>query len=331
MASWFWPWSSGSPAGEAGGSGSNSSPPAGITKWSDGVYNLSQPVDPPNVDIVFIHGLQMFDYREAYWKTWIGGKKDEDGKEFCWPMTWLKEDLPRARIWSLSYDSTAWRTSTTGNMDGFASGETLLQEMVEYCSIGQDNHPVVFACHSLGGLIVKEIVILAHNTFRMNKKYVNFLQSIRGYLFYSTPHDGSHLADYLKHMPKMGKMVPRLRVINAGIGRLNADFERIERENYPNQWQFSAIGEAYNTKVPVTPINMKVVEEASARHGYKFITVLTDHFGVCKPEDKTSTSYIRLLNLVKDVVGDNPSPQTNDESKRERSKLIDSKYTQRKK
>jgi hypothetical protein len=45
-------------------------------------------------------------------------------------------------------------------------------------------------------------------------------------------------------------MVSRLEVINEGIGRLNANFERIERENYPNWWQFSAIGEAYPTKVP---------------------------------------------------------------------------------
>jgi hypothetical protein len=272
----------------------------------------------------------MLDYSQAYWKTWIGGKKDEDGKEFCWPMTWLKEDLPQARIWSLSYDSVAWRTSTIGNVDGYAWGETLVQEMVENAHIGQDKHPVVFACHSLGGLIVKEIVIIAHNTFRMNEKYVNFLRNIRGYLFYSTPHDGSHLADYVRHMPKMGRMVSKLEVINEGIGRLNANFERIERENYPNRWQFSAIGEANPTKVPFMKISMKVVEEALARHGYKFITVRTDHFGVCKPEDKTSNSYTRLLNLVKDVVGDNPSPQTNDEIKYERSELIYSKVMQRK-
>ncbi|CAK9225260.1 unnamed protein product [Sphagnum troendelagicum] len=272
----------------------------------------------------------MLDYSQAYWKTWIGGKKDEDGKEFCWPMTWLKEDLPRARIWSLSYDSTAWRTSTTGNVDGFASGETLVQEMVENAHIGQDKRSVVFACHSLGGLIVKEIVIIAHNTFQMNERYVNFLRNIRGYLFYSTPHDGSHLADYVRHMPKMGKMVSKLEVINEGIGRLNANFERIERENYPNQWQFSAIGEANPTKVPFTTTSMKVVEEASARHGYNFITVQTDHFGVCKPEDKTSNSYTRLLNLVKDVVHDNPSPQTDDEIKHERSELIYSKVMQKK-
>lgn len=218
---------------------------------SSGVYKLSEPAGPLKVEIVFIHGLQLFDHSEAYWKTWIAGKVDKDGKEFCWPMTWLTEDVPGARIWSLSYDSTAWRTSTTGNVDGYASGESLVQEMVESAKIGQHKCPVVFVCHSLGGVLVKEIVKHAHDTFGKDEKYKNFLQSIRGYLFYSTPHDGSHLADYVRHLPKMGKMVSRLEVINDGIGRLNSNFERIERENYPNQWQYSAVGEAHLTKVPL--------------------------------------------------------------------------------
>jgi hypothetical protein len=51
-------------------------------------------------------------------------------------------------------------------------------------------------------------------------------------------------------MPKMGRMVSRLKVINEGIGCLNAEFERIERENYPNRWQYSVVGEAHLTKIP---------------------------------------------------------------------------------
>ena len=217
---------------------------------SNGVYKLSEPGGPLKVEIVFIHGLQLFDYRDAYWKTWIAGKTDKDGKEFCWPIAWLAGDVPGARIWSLSYDSTALRTGTTGNVDGYASGESLVQEMVEFAKIGQHNCPVVFVCHSLGGLMVKEIVKHAHEKFGKDEKYKNFLQSIRGYLFYSTPHDGSCLADYCKHLPKMGKMVSRLEVINDGIGRLNSSFEGIEKDYYPNRWQYSAIGEAHMTKVP---------------------------------------------------------------------------------
>lgn len=78
-----------------------------------------------------------------------------------------------------------------------------------------------------------------------------------------------------------------------------------------------------------TGITVKVVEEASARHGYKYITAPADHFGVCKPEEKTSISYQRLLNLIEDVVGDKPDPHTNDEVNRERSELIYSKVIQR--
>ncbi len=128
---------------------------------SSGIYKLSEPAGPLAVKIVLIHILQLLDYHEVYWKTWIGGKKT--GKKFCWPMTWLIEDLLGARIWSLSYDCIAWRTSTTRNVDGYELGETLVQEMVENAHIGQNKRPDVFACHSLGGLMVKEIVILAHN------------------------------------------------------------------------------------------------------------------------------------------------------------------------
>lgn len=43
-----------------------------------------------------------------------------------------------------------------------------------------------------------------------------------------------------------------------------------------------------------------VVEEASARHSYKnFYSVKEDHFGVCKPRDRTSTSYLALMQLIK--------------------------------
>jgi len=62
---------------------------------------------------------------------------DKDGKEFCWPMTWLAEDIPRAWIWSLFYDSTAWETSTIGNSIEHTHGDTLIIEMVEFAKIGQ--------------------------------------------------------------------------------------------------------------------------------------------------------------------------------------------------
>ncbi|KAG0598839.1 hypothetical protein M758_12G104600 [Ceratodon purpureus] len=47
----------------------------------------------------------------------------------------------------------------------------------------------------------------------------------------------------------------------------------------------------------------KVVEEASARHGYiKFLSVAADHFGVCTPETRVSSSFQFMRRFVEDVV-----------------------------
>jgi hypothetical protein len=47
----------------------------------------------------------------------------------------------------------------------------------------------------------------------------------------------------------------------------------------------------------------KVVEEASARHGYQnFWSIAADHFGVCTPETRVSNSFQVLRNFVEEVV-----------------------------
>jgi hypothetical protein len=46
-----------------------------------------------------------------------------------------------------------------------------------------------------------------------------------------------------------------------------------------------------------------VVEEASARHGYvNFRSVKEDHFGVCKPKSRASSSYKYLTEFISEVV-----------------------------
>lgn len=179
----------------------------------------------------------------------------KDCNELCWPMKQLAEDFPKAWIWSLSYDSSAWKKSDRGNIDGYVVVETLVQEMVEHVHIDQQRHPIIFVCHCLGGLMAKQIVLFAHNQLGKNPKYVNFLESIKGFLYYSTPHDGSFLVNHMKYIPnmeKMEKVVASLEVINDDIGRLNASFEYIERENYPNKWNHFCIGEAHETAIPHT-------------------------------------------------------------------------------
>ncbi|KAG0562988.1 hypothetical protein KC19_9G187600 [Ceratodon purpureus] len=293
MGSW---WSS------AGGNTSKSTLPFGITKISNSVYSFNLNSRRPEMEIVFIHGLPISDNKEEFWKTWTAEEKDGDGNEVIWPVKWLREEFPRTRIWSLRYDSSTLKINPAGKIDGFTVGENLVQEMVNIAKVGQQSNqcPIVFVCHSLGGLVVKEMVIQAQKKCGRNKKYANLLQNIRGFHFYATPHDGSKLADLASHLPDMEEMVKKLKVINDDLGRLNGEFERIGKEQYDNKWQFAVIAETMKTESH--GFNAKVVEKASAQHGYnRFSAVKADHFGVCKPENRTSKSYKTFREFILDI------------------------------
>jgi hypothetical protein len=274
--------------------------PADIKTISDAVYLLREPSEgKPEIEIVFIHGLQLSAYNDAYWETWT--TVDEKGEKICWPMTWLAEEIPQARILALSYDSSALRTRTQGRTDSYLVGESLLAEMVDFGDIGQSGCPLLFVCHSLGGIVIKEIVKMAAFQRRDNEKIQKFLKSIIGFHFYATPHDGSKLAGLASYVPllKQGPFVKTLEVINDDLGRLNKDFKSIAKKDFGDKWKYSVVAEKWATTC-IRGFNAMVVPEASARHEYDdhFLAVDADHFGVCKPISKVDSSFLWLTNFV---------------------------------
>jgi len=95
--------------------------------------------DPHRIaDVIFVHGLDG-DART----TW----QEEAKPETYWPG-WLGEELTKAGVWSLDYDSSsmAWRGDS---MPLYDRANNVLN-LFEQDGIGQ--RPIGFVCHSLGGL-----------------------------------------------------------------------------------------------------------------------------------------------------------------------------------
>ncbi|KAH6957547.1 ankyrin repeat-containing domain protein [Ilyonectria sp. MPI-CAGE-AT-0026] len=158
--------------------------------FPSGIKLLHSPENPAEaiVDIVFIHGLT--GDRE---KTWIATDASEP-----WPKTLLPSKLPTARVLTFGYDAYVvdWKDVVSQNRIGNHAWN-LLTSLASYREDDDTNErPVIFVCHSLGGLVCEDALFTSRQ--RSERHLQNILQSTRGIAFLGTPHHGAGLARWAK-------------------------------------------------------------------------------------------------------------------------------------
>ena len=147
-----------------------------------GLFELSQPGESKIVDVVAVHGLQ----GDAY-KTW------EHDNGFLWLRDVLPAEIPFARIMTFGYDSTVAFSNSVAKLEDKALD--LLNRLSAKRSDAADStsRPIVFVCHSLGGIMVKKALILAHER-SSDLYYKDILDNIKAIAFLGVPHKGSDSA-----------------------------------------------------------------------------------------------------------------------------------------
>lgn len=132
-------------------------------------------MEPPgtDVDLIAIHGLGGHPS-----KTWTSGQKN-------WLRDFLPFDISALRVLTFGYDSTM-------AFNGFRAGSNtteVAQMLVDAITRLRKSHKepnsrkIVFVCHSLGGLILKQAVLLSGGLGHQS----TFTDSIMGVIFLSTP------------------------------------------------------------------------------------------------------------------------------------------------
>jgi hypothetical protein len=100
------------------------------------------------VDIIALHGLN-----GHYWNTWTATSKS--GKKYNW-LADLSAKIPDARVMSYGYNSAVQLSKSTASIGDFA--DSLLEELVSWRrSSVEKKRPVIFICHSLGGIVFKQV------------------------------------------------------------------------------------------------------------------------------------------------------------------------------
>ncbi|XP_068580786.1 protein SERAC1 [Cebidichthys violaceus] len=273
-------------------------------KYQDGVYILHPQTrgnQPIKADVLFIHGIL-----GAAFKTWR--QKDRDASEEeeeaesredyteCWPKSWLAADCPNLRVLSVEYDShlSDWmaKCPAENQRKSLAYRSRELLKKLKLAGVGE--RPVVWVAHSMGGLLVKKMLLDAAEDPDMHE----LLKNTKGIMFYSVPHHGTFMAEYsvnVRYLLFPSVEVRELCKDSPALRNLNENFLNMAKEK-----EFKVLSFAETLPTNIGPmIKILVVPTQSANLGIgELIEVDTDHLNICKPEKKDSFLYKRSLQFI---------------------------------
>lgn len=247
-------------------------------------------MNAPSVDIVFVHGI-----RGGAFVTWRREGVLERGHargalehSVCWPTSWVSKELPDARLISAEYAApvTGWE----GESLPLRHTATQLKQKLKAAGVG--NRPLIFVAHSMGGLIVKEMIA----------DDLDLRSATAGVVFYSVPHFGSKFADWGWNLRYVGAS-PASAVAHLKYGPhledLNIALRNLYKSKRINVLSFS---EGQPTKIAY--FKAHVVPHESAYPGFGEFVVLPnhDHINVCKPHDKDDPAYSKVIEFLKEII-----------------------------
>ncbi|KAF2184941.1 hypothetical protein K469DRAFT_167222 [Zopfia rhizophila CBS 207.26] len=169
------------------------------TKFDAGLHVIFDSVDDDQsrraaeMDVVAVHGLNFKGSADHARETWTKGDK-------LWLKDFLPVRLPKlARVMLFAYNSSPAIDATAIKLDDHAKG------LLQWLSLKRKDapqRPLVFICHSLGGLVVKQALVEA----TLDVSYKSIVDATHLLVFFATPHQGGNHANLGEIVAKIVKV-----------------------------------------------------------------------------------------------------------------------------
>ncbi|EMD31498.1 hypothetical protein CERSUDRAFT_119715, partial [Gelatoporia subvermispora B] len=264
----------------------------GLTALSDGC----------DFDIVAIHGLN-----DHAFDTW-----QDASSSFMWLRDSLPGKFPGARVLLYGYNPDMLSDTLTGRLCALAS--MFLEHLRrERDSERQRKRPLIVMAHSLGGLIIKQVLLTASN--RTDARFKDIIESIRGIMFFGTPQNKGNdvsttflVCDILRAFNIDG-LVDALKewdVKPLFLYNSTAEFRLIIEQLGIVVHTFI---EDQRTQIGRWPLerNIRLVDERSATLGaareHKTI-VPANHASLCKFKGATNPTYTTVCQGISELIAD---------------------------
>ncbi|KAM0424546.1 hypothetical protein ACHAPT_010262 [Fusarium lateritium] len=243
------------------------------------------------VDVCFIHGLS--GNRKSTWTA--------HGKTRPWPKEYLPSMLPGARILTYGYDAYSSRKGGASVNRLTEHAANLLVDLIANRATHEAlSRPLIFVCHSLGGLVCKEAVLLSRNHPEFHLR--DIFDSTKGIAFLGTPHKGSWMAKWGKlEATACGLFVSTnkslLQVLDSDSESLQSTQDRflsMVRELREAGRPFKVT--CFFEELPMPFVGKRIVSKNSATlEGYSAYSIQANHRDMVKFSSAEDNGFLRLL------------------------------------
>lgn len=230
-------------------------------------------------DIIFIHGITGDPIA-----TWTSAGSTEPEGSF-WPK-WLAIDFPHLNFYTLGYPASIFAQWAKKEMSLYERAKSTLELLAGF---GFGSRPLVFICHSLGGLLAKQLLRTAKES--PDQGWQLIAGSCTGILFLATPHTGSELANLLKTFSGSfsSPHVDKLVADSSDLDELNASFRSFCHQHTLDVSVYYEMYKTYKLAIVVDKVRAD-----PGVNGVMPIGIETDHLNICKPSSRHSLVYISI-------------------------------------
>lgn len=245
--------------------------------------------------------------QEPYSVFGVKGLTEELSKEGpysrCWARDWLPNDCPNVRVLGINYTTTLsqWFPKCPNQNMKAKMADRSIEYMLMLHEVGVGKRPIIWVTHSMGGLLVKKMLISAFES--ENKDLHNIFRNTKAIVFFSCPHLGSEVADLKMPTEKLfwpSLEVQELRYRSPALVDLHLRFLQLLEVSRMTILSFA---ETKATSVTAMRVPVNFVQPHSADPGVgEYFEIPLDHIDICKPVGRHSFLYRKVIELINQVL-----------------------------
>jgi pimeloyl-ACP methyl ester carboxylesterase len=247
------------------------------------LINIARGAGEVRTNAIFLHGLG-----GGPRSTWQSGSDDRS----FWPR-WLAEDIEGLAIYMVGYEApiSRWRGTAMHLTD---RATNVLARLLAEPQLRQGK--VILIGHSLGGLVIKQLLRTADIEARQRDDVADLIARIEKIAFLATPHTGSDLANW----------GDRLRILVRPAAAATCLMRNDPNLRDLNQWYrgWAAAQNIFHlvlTETEPTRILGMIMKPDSSDPGIarsRPVPISANHSTICKPTGRTSDTYVQVKAFI---------------------------------